>query len=103
MAQGLNQPFALGSTVTVAAGTTSANTLLPGNADSVLIYNGSSATAFVTFGVDLTVSPTSSSGFPIPPGGTQFLTCGQIVASAAVILASGSGNVYLSRGNGGIY
>jgi hypothetical protein len=98
MATGLVQPFEPIGVVTVAASTTSAlATIAP--ADSVLVFNASAATAFVVTGV----VATAASGVPIPAGGRQLFSAGPYVTQMAVILASGTGSVYFTSGNGTAY
>ena len=84
-------------TAVVAAGTK-----LAGGGEAVLVYNASAAVAFVRFGTDLTVVATSAD-MPVPPGGRMLMHAGEYALTAAVLLSSGSGTVYFSRGNGTVY
>src|SRR3954447_3752783 len=93
------QPFAPSGTVTLAALATPVNALLTGAGESALVYNATGAIAFVRFGADLTVSA-ALTDFPVPAGGTRMITCGSVVQSVAVILSSGTGSIYVSRGAG---
>jgi hypothetical protein len=66
--------------------------------DSLLVFNASAAVAHVAFDKEAAVHH-----FPIPPGGSRLLDMGPMALSASVILDSGNGTVYLSRGNGVSY
>jgi hypothetical protein len=102
MSTGSTQPLRVSATVTIAAGTTSAHAALLGTGEAVLVYNASSAIAFLRFGMDGSV-PATSADMPIPPGARMLIHAGEFAKSASVVLASGSGNVYLSRGQGTVY
>jgi hypothetical protein len=102
MSTGSTQPFRVTSTVTIAATTTSKAAELPAEGGSALVYNATSAVAFVRFGTDLTVSATGGD-MPVPPGGRVLLDIGQLASSAAALLSSGSGSVFISRGDGTVY
>lgn len=99
---GSTQPFRPAGTVVVAAGTGSANTTLSVGGEAVLVFNASAAVAFVRFGTDLTVTATVSD-MPVPAGGRMLIHAGEYASTAAVLLSSGSGSVYFSRGNGTVY
>ncbi len=98
MSTGAIQPFEPIATVTVAATTSSAAAVLPAS-DAILVFNSTSAIAFVAIGG----ATATSAGTPIPSGGRQLFAGGLYVTSAAVILASGSGSVYFTAGQGTAY
>lgn len=103
MSMGSTQPFRPAGTVQLAASTSSANVAMSGAGEAVLIYNGTSAIAFVRFGVDNTVVA-SEDDTPIPPGARMLMHVGgPFVSTAAAVLSSGSGTVFFSRGDGTVY
>ena len=102
MSTGSTQPFQVTSTVTIAATTTSKVDQLPAEGGAALVYNATSAVAFIRFGTDLTVTATPND-MPVPPGGRALLQIGQWARTAAVILSSGTGDVFISRGDGTVY
>lgn len=97
MSTGSIVPFTPLATVTVAASTTAAQATGLPPSDSVLVFNATGAVAFVAFSG--TATPAST---PVPPGGRQ-LFAGTLGKTASVILASGTGAVYLTAGNGTAY
>jgi hypothetical protein len=103
MSMGSTQPFRSAGTAHLAAGTSSANVPLVGGGEAVLIYNSSSAVAYVRFGTDATISA-SAADTPIPPGARMLMHLGgPFVTTAAAVLAAGSGTVFFTRGDGTVY
>jgi hypothetical protein len=102
MATGSTQPFRPAGTVTLPASTTSANKALAGGGSAVLVYNAASATAFFRLGAasSLTASATDT---PVPAGQRMLVDGGPFVTYAAAVLASGTGNVYFTLGDGDTY
>jgi hypothetical protein len=100
---GSTQPFRPAGTVTVACGTSSVNGSLIGAGEAVLVFNATSSVAFITFGTDLTVVATVAAGTPIPPGARLLVHAGEYALTCAAVLASGSGNLYFTRGDGTVY
>jgi hypothetical protein len=98
MSTGTIQPFEPIATATIAASTSSAAAALPAS-DSILVFNSTGVTAFVTVGA----TTATSAGTPVPPGARQLFAGGPYVTSAAVVLGSGSGNVYFTAGQGTAY
>lgn len=101
------------NSVCIAGTTTSASATLSGSVpfDSVLIFNQSTATAWVTItkGTSAAAFPTSGSnqpGFPVGPGATITVSMPttRVVATTPdtvnVVLSTGTGNVYLTPGTG---
>jgi hypothetical protein len=108
MALGSNQPFIPSATVTLAATTTSVAAFLSGAGETLVIYNAGTTLAFVQLGGDtpaagLTVTATAAAGYPIPPGGTRLIGCGNTVTSIAAIMASGTASIYVTRGSGSTF
>jgi hypothetical protein len=103
MSIGSTQPFRPTGTAQVAASTSSGNVLLNGGGEAVLVYNSSSAVAFVSFGVGSSLHATNQD-VPVPPGTRMLVHVGgPFVTMAAAMLAAGAGTVYFTRGDGTIY
>ncbi len=102
MATGATQPFRPAGTASVAASVSSANVSLAGGGNAVLVYNASSATAFFKLGAasGLTAALTDT---PVPAGGRMLVDAGPFVNKAAAILATGTGTVYFTLGDGDTY
>ena len=102
MATGSTQPFRPAGTASLMASTTSATVALVGGGGAVLIYNASAATAFVLLGAatGLTAAVIDT---PVPAGGRMLLDGGPFVSCAAAVLASGTGTVYFTVGDGDTY
>lgn len=96
------QPFSpVGGSVKVAA-TTSSSAVSLGivNPPSVRVHNASTSLAFVAFGqanVDAQVDGAGS--IPVPPGGVEVFGAGSIT-HAAVVLSTGTGDVWFTPGAG---
>jgi hypothetical protein len=104
MSVGSVQPFQTAtnaSTVTIAATTTVATAALPGNGESVLVYNASAAIAFVRVGGSATTATVND--VPVPPGARMLMQCGAYASLVAVLLSTGTGNVLFVRGSGTTY
>lgn len=102
MASGSTQAFRPAGTVAAQASTTATNIDLSGGGQTVLVYNASTATAFFRLGgaSALTVNETDT---PVPAGARMMVDGGPFVTNAAVLLESGSGTVYFTRGDGDMY
>lgn len=102
MASGSTQAFRPAGTVVAQASTTPTNVDLVGGGQTVLVYNASTSAAFFRLGgaSALTVSETDT---PVPPGMRMMVDGGPFVTNAAVLLESGSGAVYFTRGDGDMY
>jgi hypothetical protein len=103
------QAFQEDYTIPVAAGTAASTTALPAGAplspplaayggDALLVFNAGAAIAHLSLN-----GPATTANLPIPPGGSRLLTIGPMALIASIILESGSGMVYLSRGTGHTY
>lgn len=102
MASGSIAAFNPEATVSIVVGSSSAAVALGGTGPSLLVFNSTSDTAFLRLGATTTLTATTSD-LPIPAGASMLLSVGAAVTAAAVILSSGSGIVYLTRGSGSIY
>jgi hypothetical protein len=100
MATGSIMPFRPTGTVMLAATATSSNLPLVGGGDSVVVTNTTAAIAYVRFGSDNTVTATAAVDMPVLPNARVMLGVNSLITYAAVVLASGAGNVLLSRGDG---
>jgi hypothetical protein len=99
MAIGSIMPFGPTGTVSLAAGTTSSSVALGGGGDSVVVTNTTASLAYVRFGADASVSA-SVADMPVLANSRVMLAVNPLIAFAAAVLASGSGAVLLTRGNG---
>ncbi|MBW4089788.1 MAG: hypothetical protein HIU82_01555 [Proteobacteria bacterium] len=99
MAIGSTQPFRPAGTVSLASGTSSASIALAGGGETVVVTNTTAALAFVRFGADPSVAATSAD-MPVLPGARVMLAANPLITYAASILASGSGGVLFTRGDG---
>jgi hypothetical protein len=102
MSTGSTQPFRPAVTATIAASTTPAYASIAGHGEAVLVTNTTAAVAFIRFGTDNTVVATTADT-PIPPNARMLMHCGNIASTASVVLATGTGTVYVSRGDGTVY
>lgn len=102
MSTGANQPFRPAGTAAAAASTSVANVMLNGGGGALLIYNATPSTAFFRLGGASGLSATTADT-PVPAGGRMLVDAGPFVSNAAVILASGSGTVYFTLGDGDTY
>jgi hypothetical protein len=101
MAIGAISPFRATGTVGIAAGTSSVAAPLAGGGETVVVTNPTSALAYVRFGSDSGIAATSQD-MPVLPGGRVILSINSLITHAAAVLASGSGTVLLTRGDGSI-
>ena len=99
MATGSVTPFRPTGTVSISAGTSSTSVQLAGGGDSVVVTNTVASLAFIRFGADPTVLA-SVADMPILPNARVMLAVNSLITYAAVVLASGSGAVLLTRGDG---
>ncbi len=99
MSIGATQPFRPAGTVSLNAGTTSISVALAGGGESVVITNTTGSLAYVRFGADPSVTATSAD-MPVLATNRVMLSVNPLITYAAVVLATGSGNVLLTRGDG---
>ncbi|MDE8344818.1 MAG: hypothetical protein POH28_01395 [Acidocella sp.] len=102
MSTGATQPFRPAGTASAAASTSVATIGLVGGGGAVLVYNASNATAFFRLGGATALTATGADT-PVPAGGRILVGGGPFVSHAAVVLASGSGTVYFTLGDGDTY
>ncbi len=102
MATGSTQPFRPAGTVGASASTTAANVALVGGGQAVLVYNATTANAFFRLGGASALTATISDT-PVPPGARMLVDAGPFVTNAAVVLSTGTGTVYFTRGDGDMY
>ena len=98
MSIGATQPFRPAGTATLAAGTASASVPLVGAGGTVLVTNATNAVAFVRLGTS-TVTATLAD-VPVLPNSRIVLAGGGGIHYAAAVLASGTGQVFFSVGDG---
>lgn len=67
---------------------------------TLLITNSSSSAAFLSWGMTNQAGVVSTSSFQVPAGSVMTIDMAFPATNVAVILASGTGNVYISLGNG---
>jgi hypothetical protein len=94
MSLGSTQPFRPAGTVTISAGSSSTR--------ASLVTNTASGTAFIRLGTDNSVVA-SAADMPVPAGARLLLHAGNFASTVAVVLNSGSGSVYVTRGDGTVY
>ena len=99
MSIGSITPFRPTGTVALTAGTTSATVQLAGGGDSVVVTNSSASLAFVRFGADPSVSA-SPADMPVMANSRVMLSVNSLIGYAASVLATGSGSVLFTRGDG---
>ena len=99
MAIGSIMPFRPTGTVSLATTTTSASVALVGGGDSVVVTNTAASLAYVRFGADASVTA-SPADMPVLPNTRVMLGVNSLIAFAAAVLTSGSGNLLLTRGDG---
>jgi hypothetical protein len=96
----------LSPSVTLAAGAaSSATAIFPGSMTNykqqIQICNQGTLWAFVNFGVFGNIPAATVAGsYPVAPGAAVVVTVDKEVTGATVILASGTGNISFTRGEG---
>ncbi len=90
--------YPIGATVTQAATASSGGAALAGNGESVRVVNDTTSMAFVKFGVGAQTA--TAADLPIPATSVEVFRIPDNVTHYAVILATGTGNVYFTRGEG---
>jgi hypothetical protein len=99
MSTGAIQPFRAAGTVSLGCGVASTNVALAGGGESVVVTNIAPSVAYVRFGADATVMA-SSGDMPVLPNSRVALAVNPLITYAAGVLASGSGVVLFTRGDG---
>lgn len=91
----------MGSTVNLAATTTTGNVALSGfgaGGGNVRLYNSGTVTVFVAFGGSA-VAATTTASMPLPAGAVEVFAVGEVLYLAG-ITASGTATVYATIGQG---
>lgn len=101
MPLGSVSPFRPTGTVSVAAGTTSANVALAGGGDSIVVTNTASGVAYIRFGSDATVVATSGD-MPVLGNSRVILSINSLIGYAAALCPVTAGVVLFSRGDGSV-
>jgi hypothetical protein len=101
MPLGSISPFRPTGTVSVSTGGVSANALLSGGGDTVVVTNTMAALAYIRFGSDPTVTATTTD-MPILANSRLILSVNSLITYVAAISPSGAGPVLFSRGDGSI-
>lgn len=102
MSIGSTQPFRPSGTVTLNASTAATNAAMLGVGEAALVTNATAGIAFLRFGTDNTVTATKADT-PILPGVRMLIHAGELASTVSVVLGSGSGSVYVTRGDGTVY
>ena len=92
-------PFRPTGTVSIAASSASANILLSGGGDSIVVTNSSGVLVYVRFGSDATVTA-ATADMPVLANSRLILSVNSLIRYAAAMAPSGSGTVLFSRGDG---
>lgn len=99
MAIGSTLPFRPAGTAALGATATSASVPLAGGGNSVVVTNTTTSLAYVRFGADPSVVATAAD-MPVLPNSRIMLGINVLITNAAALLASGSGMVLFTRGDG---
>lgn len=95
------QSFRPSGCVSATASTTSQDVALPAGGDTVVVDNAGSDFCFVNFGGSAIVaSGAPNPSFPVPAGQHRQFACPITVTTAGVIMNSGTGIVFFTRGDG---
>jgi hypothetical protein len=91
-----------GNNVQLSGSTTSAVAPLPGSSElpaSVRVYNSATGVAYFRVSIDPAAVAVTTDAF-VAPGATEVFNIPVGMAHVAVILATGTGTVYVQRGGG---
>lgn len=95
------QSFRANGCVSAAATTTSQDVTLPSGGDTIVVDNAGSDFCFVNFGgsaVVATGAPNPS--LPVPAGQHRQFACPVTVTTVGVIMNTGTGTIFFTRGDG---
>ena len=101
MSVGAVQPFQPSYTISLAASTVAVNQPLPAAGTSVLVTNAASDYTFVRLGIAGVAA--TANDIPVPAGARLLLHAPEPVSAISVLLNSGTGRVFVSRGTGTAY
>lgn len=91
----------IGNTVNVAASTSTGNVTIGTVGNQVRVLNASNSIAFIAFSSAAAgATASTSTSTPVLPNSAETFTVDPAANSAAAILASGTGTVYFTRGEG---
>lgn len=95
-------PFApLGSSVKVAATTTSGSVALGTTPRTIRVHNAATGIAYIAFGAGgATAAADGTASIPMAAGATEVFGSGSSITHAAAILATGTGDVWFTPGDG---
>lgn len=99
MSTDTSRPFQPTGTVALNASITPASILLAGRGHSLVVTNAGPSLAFVRFGTDLSVGA-GTSDMPVLPNQRVLLKVNALIRTAGVVLTSGTGRIYFTRGDG---
>ncbi len=99
MSLGGNPPFSQAGVVTLAGSTTSTAGAIPPGGDTLVVTNPNTGLAWIAVGVG-SVTAAPGAGYPVLPGQRRVIGIGPLCNAVAVLLASGSGPVYVEIGTG---
>lgn len=101
MSVGAVQPFQPSYTISLSASTVATSSDLSAGGSSVLVTNAAADYAFVRLGsTGISATPNDT---PVPAGARLLLHAPEPVTVISVILNSGTGTVFVSRGTGTSY
>ena len=99
MRQPVFQPSSATKTISASTTTATAAVTTMDNGKVVRVFNSSAAIAFVRIGRALRIGSAVNTDIPIPAGTVEYLACSEKDDAVAVLLASGTGNVYFTKGD----
>jgi hypothetical protein len=95
------QSFRPSGCVSINASTTSQDVTLPAGGDTVVVDNAGNDYCFVNFGgAAIVASGSPNPSFPVPAGQHRQFACPITVTTAGVIMNSGTGTIFFTRGDG---
>lgn len=101
MSVGAVQPFQPSYTISLSASTVATSAKLAAGGTSLLVTNAASDYAFVRLGsVGVSATPADT---PVPAGARLLLHAPEPVVAISIVLNSGTGTVFVSRGTGTSY
>ncbi|MGA9865713.1 MAG: hypothetical protein WBQ75_04655 [Acetobacteraceae bacterium] len=101
MSVGAVQPFQPSYTLSLTVSTTAVTKTLPPAGTSVLVTNAASDYTFVRLGTPGVLA--TANDIPVPAGARLLLHAPEPVGAISMLLNSGTGTVFVSRGTGTAY
>jgi hypothetical protein len=96
---GVNPPFSQAGIVTLAGSIVSTAAGIPLGGDTLVVTNPNTGLAWIAVGVG-SVTAAPGAGYPVLPGQRRVIGLGPLCNAVAVLLASGSGPIYVETGMG---